>query len=146
MVLSVAYIGSGTSKLSGLNDINAPKPGPGPAPPRRLFPTFGAINTLSAFAHASYHSLQAKLERRFQSGFSLLSSYTWAHSIDNSTDGEDNNNGPNFPQDSYNTNAEKAFAGFRHQAGFVTSAFMTFRLGAQVVFSKDQNWSNSVGC
>jgi hypothetical protein len=121
MVLSVAYVGSGTSNLSGLNDINAPTPGAGGAQPRRLFPTFGAINTLSGFAHANYHSLQAKLERRFQSGFSLLSSYTWAHAIDNSTDGEDNNNGPNIPQDSFNTNAEKASSGFDIKQRFVTS-------------------------
>jgi hypothetical protein len=66
-VLSVAYVGSGTAKLRGLNDINAPKPGAGAPQPRRLFPAFGAINTLSGFAHSSYHSLQMKLERRFQS-------------------------------------------------------------------------------
>ncbi|MFN2510800.1 MAG: hypothetical protein ABR568_05075 [Pyrinomonadaceae bacterium] len=29
IVMSVAYVGSGTAKLRGLNDINAPKPGPG---------------------------------------------------------------------------------------------------------------------
>jgi len=129
MVLSLAYVGSGTSNLSGLNDINAPKPGPGAAPLRRLFPTYGAINTLSGFAHASYHSLQSKLERRFQSGFSLLSSYTWSHSIDNSTDGEDNNNGPNFPQDSFNTNAEKASSAFDIGQRFVTSVVYDLPFG-----------------
>lgn len=129
MLLSIAYVGSGTSKLSGLNDINAPKPGTGGAQPRRLFPTFGAINTLSAFAHASYHSFQSKLERRFQSGFSLLSSYTWAHAIDNSTDSEDNNNGPNIPQDSLNTNAEKASSGFDIRQRFVTSAVYDLPFG-----------------
>jgi hypothetical protein len=129
MVLSLAYVGSGTSNLSGLNDINAPKPGAGGAQPRRLFPTFGAINTLSGFAHASYHSFQSKLERRFQSGFSLLSSYTWAHAIDNSTDGEDNNNGPNFPQDSFNTNAEKASSGFDIRHRFVTSVVYDLPFG-----------------
>jgi len=129
MVLSLAYVGSGTSKLSGLNDINAPKPGPGGAQPRRLFPTFGAINTLSDFAHASYHSLQAKIERRFQSGFSLLSSYTWAHAIDNSTDAEDNNNGSNFPQNSFNTNAEKASSAFDIRHRFVSSVVYDLPFG-----------------
>jgi len=129
MVLSLAYVGSGTSKLSGLNDINAPKPGPGGAQPRRLFPTFGAINTLSGFAHASYHSLQAKIERRFQSGFSLLSSYTWAHAIDNSTDAEDNNNGSNFPQNSFNTNAEKASSAFDIRHRFVSSVVYDLPFG-----------------
>ncbi|HEY6119429.1 MAG TPA: TonB-dependent receptor [Pyrinomonadaceae bacterium] len=129
LVLSVAYVGSGSAKLSGLNDINAPKPGPGAAQPRRLFSALGAINTLSGFAHASYHSLQSKLERRFQSGLSLLSSYTWSHAIDNSTDGEDNNNGPNIPQDSSNTNAEKASSGFDIRHRFVTSVVYDLPFG-----------------
>ncbi|HSB10338.1 MAG TPA: TonB-dependent receptor [Blastocatellia bacterium] len=129
MVLSVAYVGSGTAKLRGLNDINAPKPGAGAAQPRRLFPSFGAINTLSAFAHASYHSLQTKLERRSQSGFSLLQSYTWSHSIDNSTDGEDNGNGPTLPQDSSNTNAEKAPSGFDIKHRSVTSVMYDLPFG-----------------
>jgi hypothetical protein len=121
MVMSVAYVGSGSAKVRGQNNINAPKPGAGAVQPRRLFPAFGAINTLSPFAHASYHSLQTKLERRFSNGFSLLSSYTWSHAIDNSTDGEDNINGPNIPQDSFNTNAEKASSIFDIKHRFVTS-------------------------
>ncbi|MEP6636439.1 MAG: hypothetical protein ABJB97_06915, partial [Acidobacteriota bacterium] len=130
MVLSVSYVGSGTAKLRGLNDINAPKPGTGGAQPRRLFPAFGAINTLSGFAHSSYHSLQTKLERRFSNGFSLLQSYTWSHAIDNSTDAEDGiNNGPNIPQDSFNTNAEKASSGFDIKHRLVTSVVYDLPFG-----------------
>lgn len=120
-ILSVAYVGSGTAKLRGMIDINAPKPGPGAVQPRRLFPTFGAINALSPFAHASYHSLQAKLERRFSNGFSLLGSYTWSQAIDNSTDGEDFQYSPVIPQDSFNTDAEKAPSSFDIKHRLVTS-------------------------
>jgi len=120
-VLSIGYVGSGTAKLRGQNDINAPKPGPGAVQPRRLFLDFGAINTLSGFAHASYHSLQTKVERRFGNGFSMLSSYTWSQSIDNSTDGEDTGNGPIIPQNSFDTNAEKGPSGFDVKHRFVTS-------------------------
>ena len=123
LVLSIAYVGSGTSRLRGTNNINAPKPGAGPAPPRRLFPNFATIETLSAFAHSTYHSLQTKVERRFHSGFSLLSSYTWSHAIDNSTDLESVGTGIAviFPQDPFNTNAEKATSGFDIKHRFVTS-------------------------
>lgn len=121
VVLSLAYVGSGGVKLRGQMDINAPRPGAGAAQPRRPFPAFGAINTLSSFAHSSYHSLQTKLERRFSSGFSLLSAYTWSHAIDNSTDGEDLPNPSVIPQDSFNTNAEKASSGFDIKHRFVTS-------------------------
>ncbi|MGH9845455.1 MAG: carboxypeptidase regulatory-like domain-containing protein [Blastocatellia bacterium] len=127
-VLSVAWVGSGAAKLRGRNDINAPKPGAGAVQPRRLFPAFGAINTLSGFAHSSYHSLQTKLERRFSKGFSLLSSYTWSHAIDNSTDGEETSTsiGPNTPQDS---NAEKASSGFDIKHRLVTSVVYDLPLG-----------------
>ena len=123
MVLSVAYVGSGTARLRGTNNINAPKPGAGPVPPRRLFPSFATIEILSAFAHSTYHSLQTKVERRFQSGFSLLSSYTWSHAIDNSTDVESvgTSIGVIFPQDPFNTNAEKATSEFDIKHRFVTS-------------------------
>jgi len=121
VVLSLAYVGSGAVNLRGQMDINAPRPGAGAAQPRRQFPAFGAINTLSSYAHSSYHSLQTKLERRFSNGFSLLGSYTWSHAIDNSTDGE---NLPDFsvvPQNQFNTNAEKASSTFDIKHRLVTS-------------------------
>jgi Carboxypeptidase regulatory-like domain len=36
---------------------------------------------------SSYNALQTKLERRFSKGLSILSSYTWAHAIDDSPGG-----------------------------------------------------------
>jgi hypothetical protein len=36
---------------------------------------------------SSYHALQTKLERRLSKGLSILSSYTWAHAIDDSPGG-----------------------------------------------------------
>jgi hypothetical protein len=128
-VAQIAYVGSGTAKLRGQIDLNAPRPGTGAPQPRRLFSTFGAINIYGPFAHASYHSLQAKLERRFAGGFSLLSSYTWSHAIDNSTDGEDTGNGAIIPQDSLNTAAEKSSSGFDIRHRFVTSAIYDLPLG-----------------
>ena len=38
-------------------------------------------------ASSNYNSLQTKLERRFAKGLSILSSYTWAHGIDNAPGG-----------------------------------------------------------
>lgn len=128
-VVSIAYVGSGSAKLRGYLDANAPKPGAGAVNPRRPFPTFGAIVLSTPFAHATYHSLQAKAERRFSNGFSLLSSYTWSHAIDNSVDGEDTGNGAVNPQDPLNTNAEKAHSATDLRHRMVTSVIYDLPFG-----------------
>jgi hypothetical protein len=128
-VFSAAYVGSGSTYLRGYNDLNAPPPGPGAINPRRPFPTFGGITYVSPFAHASYHSLQLKAERRFSNGFSLLSSYTWSHAIDNSVDGEDTGNGAVTPQDPRNTRAEKASSSIDLRHRWVTSVIYDLPFG-----------------
>lgn len=129
-VASLAYVGNSTAHLNGQLDFNAPRPGAGALNPRRPFPTFGTINLFSAFAHASYHSLQAKAERRFRNGFSLLSSYTYSHALDNSQDGEDTTTST-LPQNQFNTNAEKGPASFDLKHRFVTSAIYDLPLGRE---------------
>ncbi|HEX9001033.1 MAG TPA: hypothetical protein VGB07_14100, partial [Blastocatellia bacterium] len=130
-VFSVAYVGSSSAYLRGFNDLNAPPPGAGAINPRRPFPTFGGITYSSPFAHSSYHSLQAKAERRFSNGFSLLSAYTWSHTIDNSVDGEDTGNGAVMPQDPRNTNAEKASSSIDLRHRWVTSAIYDLPFGGK---------------
>ncbi len=119
--LTVAYVGSSTTDLPGLNDINAPPPGPGAINARRPFPQYGEIEYETPYAHASYNALQVTYERRFQSGWSLLADYTWSKSLDNVLNHEDNVGG-SFPQNPNNTNAEKAPSGFDVPQRFVASA------------------------
>jgi hypothetical protein len=127
---SVAYVGNSTVHLNGQIDVNAPVPGAGAVNPRRPFPTFGAINLFSGYGHSSYHSLQTKIERRFRSGFSLLSSYTWSHALDNTQDAEDTTI-PTIPQNQFNTNAEKAASGYDLRHRFVTSAIYDLPFGRE---------------
>ncbi|MBI4470976.1 MAG: TonB-dependent receptor [Acidobacteria bacterium] len=133
MLLSLTYVGSGTAHLNGFTDPNQPPPGPD-VNLRRPFPTFASISYQSAFAHATYHSLQMKLERRFTKGLSLLSSYTFSHAIDNSLAIEDQGNnagGSWFSQDPKNTNAEKASSSFDIQQRFVTSIIYELPIGGR---------------
>jgi hypothetical protein len=127
-VVSVGYVGSSTRDLKLLNDINAPAPGSTAVNTRRPFPTFAAINYYSPDGRASYHALQAKAERRFSKGISLLSSYTWSHAIDNTQDLEDLK-GAVTPQDPRNIAAEKANAGIDVRHRSVTSVIYDLPFG-----------------
>ncbi len=52
----------------------------------RPFPLFDSINFSQNTAQSTYHSGQAKLEKRFGAGPMMLASYTYAKSIDNASD------------------------------------------------------------
>lgn len=68
-------------------NINQPVPGPGAPGPRELLFNIapGVASDLYAATDglSSYHSLQATAQKRFSSGLSFLSAYTYSHSIDN---------------------------------------------------------------
>src|SRR4029079_3327027 len=106
-VLTVAYVGSNSSQLRGINNVNAPVPGPGAIQTRRPFPAFGDILEASDFVEATYHALQVSVERRLTHGRAVLSSYTWSHALDNATDPGDTP-GPVTPQNPRDIRAEKA--------------------------------------
>jgi hypothetical protein len=83
--VEVNYVGNrgthqGMLHLSG----NQPNPGLGPLQPRRPYPDFGPFLVTTSDANTTYNSLQAKLTKSFTHGLSLLTSYTFARSIDDS--------------------------------------------------------------
>ncbi|HKE03239.1 MAG TPA: TonB-dependent receptor [Blastocatellia bacterium] len=127
---TISYVGNSTTHVNGQIDMNAPVPGAGAVNPRRPFPTFGAINLFTGFGHSSYHSLQAKVERRFRNGFSLLSSYTWSHALDNTQDTEDTTSAT-IPQNQFNTNAEKGHSTYDLRHRSVTSVIYDLPLGRE---------------
>jgi len=49
---------------------------------RRLYPNFGFVNVIDSSINSNYNALQLTVEKRFDSGFSLLSSYTWSRELD----------------------------------------------------------------
>jgi hypothetical protein len=86
MSFDIAYVGTSGTHLQAVDQKNAPLPGPGTVQPRRPFPQFGVISWDEQSAQSNYHSLQAKLDRRFASGFSVLASFTWSKAIDDGSD------------------------------------------------------------
>jgi hypothetical protein len=73
-----------------------------------------------------YHGLTANLRKRFGQHYEFLTSYTWSHSIDDSTDLQS----PLEPQDNYNLAAERSTSLFDQRHRFVFSAvYQSGKLG-----------------
>lgn len=120
--VSLSYVGSSSSHLTALTNVNAPAPGPGPLAGRRPFPTYGDIIQSSDAGEASYHALQTKIERRFRGRFSVLATHTWSHAIDNATDvGDAEAAALPLPQNPDAFLAEKASSAFDVRHRLVTS-------------------------
>src|SRR5262249_24929868 len=64
-----------------------------------------------------YHGLTANLRKRFSNHYEFLASYTWSHTIDDSTDLQS----PLAPQDSYFPSAERSTSLFDQRHRFVFS-------------------------
>ncbi len=57
-----------------------------PLQSRRPYPQYSSINMFDRMGNASYNGLTASLEKRFSSGFSFQTAYTWSKALDTGTD------------------------------------------------------------
>src|SRR5262249_53110238 len=49
---------------------------------RRIFPYYNGVSRVLAMGNSSYNAFLWKVEKRFSRGLSFLSTFTWAHTID----------------------------------------------------------------
>jgi hypothetical protein len=84
-VLTVAYVGGKGSHVLAFPNVNQPIPGPGATGPRRPYPNLSDGSGVVPWGDSIYHSLQTTFERRFSHGLTFLGSWTWSHSIDNTS-------------------------------------------------------------
>ncbi len=94
-LVQVGYVASGGRKLSVLQNINMPTPGPtAGAQQRRPFfnqyPELAAINELNSATNSSYNSLQASIRQSLFKGMTANFNYTYGHAIDNTSDVRNN--------------------------------------------------------
>jgi hypothetical protein len=82
---------------------------------------FGSINAQVSDGNSTYNAMNIDLKRRFAHNFQFLASYTWSHSIDDSSDLQT----LLLPQDNRNFRAERANSLFDQRQRFVFSAVLT---------------------
>jgi hypothetical protein len=101
--LSVAYVGSAGTKLFRFIDLNQNNP-------TRSVPYY--ILDFQSSASSNYNSLQLRLNVRDFHRFTSTVNYTWSHSIDNASDGQDYTPFQSQPDNSFNPRAERSNSGF----------------------------------
>ena len=79
---------------------------------------FGSINAQSSEGNSNYNAMNIDLKKRFSHNFQFLASYTWSHSIDDSSDLQT----LLLPQDNRNLRPERADSLFDQRQRFVFSA------------------------
>jgi hypothetical protein len=115
--LDIQYLGSHSTHLDRNFYNNTPAPGPGSVNSRRPNPLFGDIRTIQNDVNSNYQGLSISLRQRVTHGFTILSSYTWSHALDVTTD---SNNG-GYSQDPYNWRADYANSSWDVRHRFVAS-------------------------
>jgi hypothetical protein len=89
-----AYVGSRGRNLLVLQNIGTGNDEGGPGSREVILVSTNSSNPITGTRYrgkSSYNAMQSKLEKRFTKGLALLTSYTWAHAIDDSPGGICNN-------------------------------------------------------
>jgi Carboxypeptidase regulatory-like domain/TonB dependent receptor-like, beta-barrel len=98
---------------------------------------FNSVDAQLSDGNSWYNGLTFNVSKRFSSGFEMLSSYTWSHSIDDSTDLQS----PLEPQDSRFPYLERSNSVNDQRHRWVTSAVFQTRAGK----SGDSAWKYFIG-
>ncbi len=128
-VLEVGYVGSHGTKLFRYRDINQPaNPSVSSARPFDNGPfapsggTFFYVNHLETSAGSGYNALQTSFTIRNWRSWSSAIHYTWSHSIDNASDGQDYVANATQPDNSYRADLERGNSNFDSRHRFVATA------------------------
>ena len=140
LVFDVAYVGNKGTKLPGFRNLNQRSvdivDGVAVAGDRQ-FEQFGNIQFLENRVNSTYHSLQARLERRFSDGLSALLSYTYGKALTNSPDHLATSGAGNgvdvgvfrVPQNGFDLDSERGLAPYDRKHQFVASTIWQLPFG-----------------
>lgn len=82
---------------------------------------FGSVNAQSSNGTSNYNAMNVDIKKRFSRNLQFLASYTWSHSIDDSSDLQT----LLLPQDNRNLRAERSDSLFDQRHRFVFSGIVT---------------------
>jgi hypothetical protein len=130
--VALEYLGSHQYHLDRSFFLNTPRPGPGVINQRRPNPNFLVIRQITNDVNASYNGLSAVFRQQGYKGVTVLASYTWAKTLDVSTD----SNGGSNVMDPFNWRLDYGRANWdlRHRAVAAYNYDMPF-------FKTDPNWA-----
>jgi Carboxypeptidase regulatory-like domain/TonB dependent receptor len=129
-LIEAGYLGGESHHLQGFQDANQAPPGiVGTATSRFPWQDFGIIQLVQNGANGNYNSFSVKATRRFTRGLSVISSYTWAKSIDDTSGIRVQGYDVLFPQNSYCIECERGLSSFDVRHRFVTSALYELPIG-----------------
>jgi hypothetical protein len=116
--LDISYLGSESVHLDRSYYINTPAPGSAASvASRRPNQLFGDIRQIQNDEDASYNGLSVTLRQRLSRGLTMLSSYTWSHTLDAGSD----SNGGGAPMNPYNWKGDYGNANWDVRHRFITS-------------------------
>jgi hypothetical protein len=135
-VVEVGYLGTLSHHLYGFQDANQGIPfgyiGNGAVTPvasRLPFLNYGVIQLVQDGANANYNALSVKATRRFSQGVSVISSYTWSKSIDDTSGIRVQGYDTLFPQNSNCITCERGLSSFDVRSRFVASVLYDIPVG-----------------
>jgi hypothetical protein len=143
-VLEFGYLGSLSRKLESLRAVNETLPGTTSIASRVPYPEFGRIQLVDNGANGAYDSGSVKLTKRFSSGFSLLTSYTYSRSVDDSSGIRVQGFDTLFPQNSYCLKCEWGLSAFDTRHRMATSMLWELPIGKGRKVNVNNGFLNAV--
>lgn len=135
-VIEGGYLGTVSHHLYGFQDANQAIPfgylGSGTATPvstRLPYLNYGVIQLVADGGNANYNAFSAKATRRFSQGISVIASYTWSKSIDDTSGIRVQGFDTLFPQNSDCIECERGLSSFDVRHRVVTSVLYDLPVG-----------------
>ena len=139
-VVEAGYLGSLSRHLYGFLDANQPIPGTTSLASRTPFAQrdasgnpisqqFGVIQLVSDGANGNYNAGSLKVTKRFSEGLSVISSYTYAKSMDDTSGIRVQGFDTLYPQNSGCLSCERGLSAFNVKHRFVTSVLYDLPVG-----------------